>query len=1219
MTVPIFEPVFSTPIIIGVGAVATALAVRQTFVGPLLKSVWIKTLALLLRLVVIALMALFLLNPSEPIRAKTKENRSLVLVDESASMSLGAPSRWDEAGKWVTQFQAAMADARLEPAEVAAFASEVEPVRQLADRQPNGRETKLAAALQRVISGAGANPPDHIVVVSDGRAQDRSALPAALALAQARGVGISTLAVGTDTPPRNAGIAEVSAPRVVRANTRVSVQVELSVSGYAPGEPLSLTLSDENGVRLDGAELQAPPPGAGPPRCLMSFDCGVRTGKYVLELARDAGDLVTEDNHFEFTVEVSTAKLRVLMVEGTHVKRSVGTNGYFWNDIELMTRAWEATGEIEYDVLTPVSEYLNAPNLVGVSFANGEMIPDKTKTFPNTREGVYRYDVIYLSDVPVGNFSKQQMDWVVDWVVERGGGFIMSGGYTTFDAGHYDQTVWEHITPVDMLAFGDGFNEQRFKIEIPKSVRKHPTWRISPDPIKNDEILDTHPDFTGMNRIRRAKPGALVLMTRPDLQEPVIAVQQYGRGRSMAYLGDPNGGWAKYLVSWGPPGGPVQGPHTELGHGSNFHFNVAAMHAASGPPPPHPAPYYGQYFVNVVNWLGENSVRWRRDKLAGRVTTAQAQAGRDLPVAAEVLAVTKLDDLLALNVGARLDAPGSPRVRLEFDRDRREFLGHLPVPAEWSGSDLNVLFDTVAAGDSLTDSVRVGVLRANQEFAESAPDRPFLAELARIGGGRVIGSVADAVDACRDSANTREREERRSWRQPLWTHWPWWTALAAALCCEWALRRRAATHATLATALILVALPCVNVRAEDTNSPTTPPKPAASASEISALVEQLGAPRVRLRDEAEAKLEDLPEAFDSVKAAAKKSPNAELRLRARNVLQILRKNLWQEENVGDAHQSGSYAGKILASQDGKFLYSRGEDAIRVWDSATLKSDRFLGAKCNPVWRDWQRDGPAGAFALSPDGQRIACTDAMGTVTIYKVADGSKITSFTNDDPSDSQVSVNFRAVWGAAFFPDGRLLATTDRFGFLRFWNSATGQLVKSTIIIRGHVGRALAISPNGNLVACSTDLGGQPDHLFIWNVSRQVWIDQQETLHRSFSLHFSRDGSLLLAGNHGGFAILYKISPDGNLSDERRIGPMGENLWCTAFSADEKTIFATTEDPEGQLSEWDIETNEELWRSPPLGTKQTWVTVLGPDRVVTMGRDQSVRLWARRFQPAAK
>jgi hypothetical protein len=361
-----------------------------------------------------------------------------------------------------------MTAAGLQPPALAAFSTGVESAGDLAARKPSGTESNLAAALERVIATAGATAPEHIVVVSDGRAHDRHGLPSALALARARGTGISTHLVGSDTPPRNAGIAAVSAPRVVRSNARVTVRAELAVTGHAPGEALSLSLKDESGTRLGGAELRAPAKDAGPVECAISFDAGVRTARYTLELAGDARDVAHDDDRFDFTVEVATSKLRVLFVEGTHVKRSVGTSGYWWNDMELATRAWEATGEIEYECLTPVSEYLNSPNLVGVSFANGEMIPDKSRDFPKTREELYRYDVMLISDVPVGNFSTQQMQWVVDWVTERGGGFLMGGGYTTFDVGHYDQTPWERIIPVDMLAFGDGFNEQRFAIEIPK-------------------------------------------------------------------------------------------------------------------------------------------------------------------------------------------------------------------------------------------------------------------------------------------------------------------------------------------------------------------------------------------------------------------------------------------------------------------------------------------------------------------------------------------------------------------------------------------------------------------------------------------------------------------------------------------------------------------------------------------------------------------------------
>lgn len=1204
MTLPSFEPVFPIPLIVVLAAVAAVLTGARAMFGQPLKPGWLQGPVLLLRFSAIAFVTLFLLNPSDPINVATPESRSLVLLDESSSMSLGAPTRWAEASQWTTDFREAMVTAGLERPDVAVFAAGVERVNDFAARQPAGTATRLSDALSRVITAAGANPPDHIVVVSDGRAQDRQALPEALALARSRGTGISTLAVGRDTPPRNASVAAVQAPRVVRAHAPVVVEVQLATSGYPPGEPLALTLRDESGNRVSGAEMRVPSPGAGPVTCALNFESGIRTAKYTLELAQNDGDTLPEDNRFAFTVEVATSKLRVLFVEGTHVKRSVGPNGHAWNDMELMTRAWDASGEIEYQCLTPVSEYLNRPNLVGVSFANGEMIPDKTRDFPKTREELYRYDVMLISDVPVGNFSTEQMQWVVDWVTERGGGFLMGGGYTTFDVGHYDQTPWERITPVDMLGFGDGFNEQRFKVQIPKSARKHPTWRISPDLELNEQILDSHPDFTGMNRVRRAKPGAMVLMTRPSFNgEPVIAAQQYGRGRSIAYLGDPNGGWAKFLVGWGPPGGPAQGGHTELGHGDRFKVNTTATKAATGAQPPHPSPYYAQYWTNVVKWLGENSIRWRRDKLAGRVTATQAQPGSLLPVAAEVLAVTNRDALLALNVGARLDRPGSPRVRLEYDRDRREFTGQLPIPADFAGGEAAIVFDTVAAGDSLTDAARVGVRHTNPEWAETAPDREFLAELAKVSGGRVIENVADAVAVCREAAAARARDAQRRWSQPSWTRWPWWTALAGLLCGEFALRRRAATNAALIASIFLVLV-----------VPTQAQEATPSPSEIQALLEQLGAPRVRLRDEAEDKLKSIRSAFEAAKLAMKESPNAEIRLRARNVVQALRQNLWQQESesTGHASQPSTFVRRIAVSPDGKSFFTRGEDHVRVWEAESGLPGITFGIPATR-WKDWQRGGLLQTLALSPDGTRLLSTDSLGNLVVNQVSDGKELKRWQNVDPSNPSVPPAEYAVWNAAFFPDGRRIAITDRAGFLRIWNLETGALERSESIWRPQIGRALAISPDGNFIACSTDWAWDPDHLCVWDVAQAKWSHRQVTERKTMTLTFSRDGKQLLGASHTGFVHLWPVSPTGALGPARRIGRVGKEAWGAAFSTDEKSIFAVTNAGEGQLSQWDVETGEELWRSPQMAVGLVGVSVLGPNRVVTIGLDEKVRIWQRR------
>jgi uncharacterized membrane protein len=800
-TMPEWSPVISVTAIAVLAGGAALLTLVRAVRGKPVRPLWMHGGAVLLRLAAIALLATALLNPSQSVTLPSTGPRTVILTDNSASMTLAAEAnmtRYDAATQWAGRAMASVAAGGLPVPQAVSFSTVAIPIsRDLLWPEPNGQESNLAAAMESLAGDAA----DHVIVVSDGCAHDRERLTGALSALRAAGTRVSTHTVGIDLPPRNAALASVHAPRVARPRSRVTLPVSVEAAGFSAADTFRLTLRDETGAEAAREEFHftAPPAGAEKEGVAterrVSFQSGTATARYTLELSGPDGEVTAEDNRFAFTLEVTTGKLRVLMVEGTHVKRTVGTEGHWYNDIELMTTAWEATGEIEWDCLTPVSEYVDRPNLVGVTFVNGEMLPDPSRTFPQTREEIFRYDVMLISDVPVGNFSEEQMKIVTEWVLERGGGFLMGGGYTTFDSGNYDKTPWEKIIPVDMLAFGDGFYENTaspFVIAIPGSVRNHPLWQISPDPMENAAILATHPPFTGMNRVRRAKPGALVLAVRPEADnEPVIAVQSYGRGRAIGYLPDPNGGWAKYLVSWGPPGGPAHGPHTELGHGENFRFKEHEARAAQGPRPPHPSPYYAQFWINVVKWLGENSIRWRRDKMSGRIAAAQAQPGGALPVAVEVLAVTNAQALTALDVGARLDLAGSPRVRLAWDRDRREFTGALHVPAGVREPEVRVLFDTTAGRDVLTDVASAGLRTTSREYIATAPDAKLMAELATLGGGSVLHSPDECAAAIRTAAATRAAQTQHAWMQPLWTRWSWWTALMAVLGGEWFLRRAA--------------------------------------------------------------------------------------------------------------------------------------------------------------------------------------------------------------------------------------------------------------------------------------------------------------------------------------------------------------------------------------------------------------------------------------------
>jgi len=791
---PALQPSLPLPWIIAIAMAGVVTALVAAMRGRALHPGWLQGPVVGLRLAVIGLLAVLLLNPSENVVMPIKSSRSVLLVDDSASMTMAGAektTRWDEAKTWAQDVRTSMKAAGPAEPEMRRFATDSGSWDETTNSNATGQATRLAAALESIASGSGATRLDHVVVVSDGCAQDQQRLSTALAGLRGSGVTVSTKVVGKDAPVRNAALVSVLPPRMVRANARVQVPVEMRGTGLSEKDDFELVLKDDEGseVARQSVIFSAPDQaGTSLASRKLAFTSPARTTQYTLELS-GGKEATLEDNRFTFTLEVVTTKLRFLLAEGTHAKRSLGSEGHFINDIEMITAACTGTGEIECVTFTPVSQYVDKPNLFAVNFSNGEMVIDASRPFPTTREEINSYDVIMISDVPVGNFSEQQMQWVVDWVVERGGGFIMAGGNTTFDRGNYDKTSWEKIVPVDMVEFGGGQYGERVTPFIADSVRSHPIWQFSTDTKENSRIIDLHPPFGGMNMVRRAKPGAVLLATFGNESLPVIVVQNYGRGRAMAYMSDPNGAWGNVAIRWSDDNAPTLGERIELGQGSALSAHPTESRVPATRPPPYPSPYYGAFWVNTVKWLSANSVRWRRDKLSGKIVSAQTRPGAMLPVTAEYLAETDPAKMAAQEIGARLDLPGCSRVRLSYNRDRREFTGELKVPADLTDKEVQVIFDANAGRESLTDSARCGVLIENSEFTRSAPDAALMKELAQAGGGEVLTSVESAVAACRAASEAHAARETRTWSQPLWSRWPWWAAVMGLLSVEWLLRR----------------------------------------------------------------------------------------------------------------------------------------------------------------------------------------------------------------------------------------------------------------------------------------------------------------------------------------------------------------------------------------------------------------------------------------------
>ena len=743
---------------------------------------WAKLPVLFLRLATIAVLVIIALNPVTSEKAPKVKRSAAILLDRSTSMALGTRM----ADAW-TSFEETSQAFDAGDLQAFTYSAATLPLEPTTAPTPEGRTTHLGDAIRRALD---ARPePAALLVIGDGGCDDREALDAAAGIAKARGIPIHVRPVGGHDPLANSWIAGIRVPRSVRPQANVPIQVWVGARGI--DAPLDLRLSGRDGETLASARVDPTPT---PEPVTLEINAGIRPETFELELARPENDIIAEDNRLSFKLDVSSPKIRVLYMEGTHISHLVESPAHSarWNTMELKTRAWDATGEIETDILSPITQFAEEKNLLKVRrFLGGGIDFDPSQGFPASRDQLFKYDVIICGDVPRGNFSTEEMEWVNELVTRRGGGFCMIGGYTSFDSGDFDKTPWEKITPVDMVEYGHGYSNSATGLFIPDAVRDHPIWRISPDPLENARILDKHPAFHGFHDIRRAKPGAVNLGMHDDGSGPLITVQNYGRGRSMAFLSDTNGGWATEYIHWAGESPPASILDTrELGHGPEILRSTDGMTAEDAVPSgmAHPSPYFAQFWVNTVRWLGENSLRRLGEGITSRASDSVARPGATLELSAEITAGVSPEEMAALTMNARLLLPGAPSALLRWDRDRREFVGTMSVPDDIQTTNVGILFECETDTRKLTDRLDLPVLALNPEIEaiDAAPE--FLRDLAAATGGREILQAGEAADALAGAIEQSEKAEIIL-LQPAWDGPLWWGGIVGLLGLEWLVRK----------------------------------------------------------------------------------------------------------------------------------------------------------------------------------------------------------------------------------------------------------------------------------------------------------------------------------------------------------------------------------------------------------------------------------------------
>lgn len=742
-----------------------------------------RLIALALRLGAIALIAWILCGPESPILSRSESRPAVVLVDISRSMEFPGDggTRAQQARTVVDQLQDA--GATTAPTEIHSFGSRLLAT-DASVNDPSVRDASLpAAALRTTLTSARASlPPQGVLLISDGAAQDASEFPVIAKLFRDRGIPISVICTGATVAVKNSALVGLDAPRLGEPGTRVPVTVTAKREGIA--DPLVVELVGGAGKVIDRTTI---PAGTGEATATLNLTLPHDGFEGSVRLTAIEGETTLADNEAPVQISSGKTKLRVLYMEGS-TQDSVGVP-----EPLILSRALIEHDDIEVDLLC-----LNQQNTSGGAVlvhwpwqSGPNFRPDPSRSYPETREELNRYDVVICSDIPRVSFSAEQIKWTVDLVAERGAGFVMIGGNTSFGAGHWDRTSWEKLVPLDMDDASRGFTYQSFSVYWPPAGKQHPLLALMPlQPGESlDQVLDAHPQLLGTNFIHRAKPAATVLMRmEDDSGVPIIAVQPFGKGRTMAFTSDVTFMWGtEHNRNWGPPDGEQAASVQQLvrpnnlaqleeapSEGASFGFNNS---------------YYRRFWQRAVRWLGENSVRLQGSGFQVTTPYLQWPTGQPLPLAAASPDEALMSRLARTPCIAQVRGNPATRTRLAWDEASRRFLGSIPRPNDLpEEAVIDVEVRDPLARSTLNASLSVRAPRTDPEATEASANPQLLASLAATSGGSVLHTAEDAAAWLKASQQQAESPASTG-RKPAWDRaWALATVLGL-LCAEWLIRR----------------------------------------------------------------------------------------------------------------------------------------------------------------------------------------------------------------------------------------------------------------------------------------------------------------------------------------------------------------------------------------------------------------------------------------------
>jgi uncharacterized membrane protein len=493
----------------------------------------------------------FLLEPGiRNLQVARMKNRVAVLVDRSASMNFpvepGGVTRSAQAAAFLEKAAPGLAALNDRyTVEVYGFDPELAPTtaEALAKEPARAGTSDLLSALRSAGAGAqGTKKLAGILLVSDG-ADNVELAGGAVGRARAAladlNVPVSTFLVGKEAL-KDLAVERVKVDDFAFVRNSITVEVEVHGRGFS-GQDVPVVLKQEGKVVASKSVRFESSDDVKPVGFTFTPD---QTGRFVYTVSMPVfpDEAVGDNNTRSFVLKVIRDRVRVLLVVGRPSWDERYLRGLLRQDanVDLVSFYILRTMSDDPGVVSQERELSLIP------FPMEEIFDTKLDTF----------DVVIFQNFGYTDqsLSIAQYERNLERYVHNGGALVMIGGDSVLGEGRASMPTLYETLPVE----GAGpANPEPFKARLTPEGMRHPVTAMASGGASTEAAWTELPAIPGAN-LTRAKQGATVLMDHPFMtvdgkNAPLVAVWDYGRGRSMVVATDASWYWAFTAHKQGSP------------------------------------------------------------------------------------------------------------------------------------------------------------------------------------------------------------------------------------------------------------------------------------------------------------------------------------------------------------------------------------------------------------------------------------------------------------------------------------------------------------------------------------------------------------------------------------------------------------------------------------------------------------------------------------------